>query len=168
MKPEPFSNVELLSDWKRRVRESQFAHYNAAKPLIRANYLLGVPVTILTTFVGTALFATLEKQAASTNFRLSIGFISVIAAVLASMQTFLRFSERAEKHRGVAARYGSLRRDIEALQAGGAPFDQTKLDTIREKLNSISTEAPEISERIWARTEAILKARSKRDQAEAK
>jgi hypothetical protein len=167
MKPEPFSNVELLADWKRRVRESQFAHYNAAKPLIRANYLLGVPVTILTTFVGTSLFATIEKQAA-TNFRLSIAFISVTAAVLASMQTFLRFSERAEKHRGVAARYGSLRRDIEALQAGGAPFDQTKLDTIREKLNSISTEAPEISEGVWTRTEKILKDRAKRDKAEEK
>jgi len=160
MTPEPFTNAELLADWHRRVRESQFAHYNAAKPLGRTNYLLGVPVTILSTFVGTSLFATLEAHATA-NFRLAIGFVSVTAAILASMQTFLRFSERAEKHRAVAARYGSLRRDIEALQAGGAPYDQAKLDSLKEKLNSISEEAPEISERVWRSTEAILRERLK-------
>ena len=159
MTPEPFTNAELLADWHRRVRESQFAHYNAAKPLGRTNYLLGVPVTILSTLVGTSLFATHEANAP--NFRLAIGFVSVTAAILASMQTFLRFSERAEKHRAVAARYGSLRRDIEALQAGGAPYDQAKLDSLKEKLNSISEEAPEISERVWRSTEAILRERLK-------
>jgi hypothetical protein len=159
MKTGPSSTAELLADWHRRVRESQFAHYNATKPLARANYLLGVPVAILTTIVGTSLFATLESQAGP-RFRLLIGLVSLIAAVLASIQTFLRFSERAEKHRGVAARYGSLRRDIEVLQARGEPYDATKVDSIQQKLNAVSTEAPEISERIWRQTENILKARA--------
>jgi hypothetical protein len=79
--------------------------------------------------------------------------------LLSSLQTFLRFSERAEKHRAVAARYGSLRREIEVLQAGGDPYDPMKIDSLRDKLDSISNEAPELTERTWKRTEAILKSR---------
>jgi hypothetical protein len=165
MKPEPKSIADMLTDWHRRVRESQFAHYNAVKPLVQANYSLGVPAVILSTLVGTSLFSTLETQAGS-EFRLVIGFVSVTAALLGSMQTFLRLAERAEKHRGVAARYGSLRRDIEFLQAGGAPYDAARLDAVREKLNSISTEAPEISARVWKRTERELSERSKRGEAQ--
>ena len=151
---------QLLADWHRRTRESQFAHYEAVKPLVRANTALGVIAVTLSTFVGTSLFATLEAQSVP-EFRLFIGFVSVLAAVLSSLQTFLRYSERAEKHRGAAARFGSLRREIEFLQASGAPYDKERIESLREKMDSISSEAPEISGRVWQRTEAMLKARSK-------
>jgi hypothetical protein len=150
---------QLLSDWHRRARESQFAHYEAVKPLARANTSFGIVVVVLSSFVGTSLFATLESQA-TPSFRLVIGFISVLAAVLSSLQTFLRYAERAEKHRASGARFGSLRREIELLQATGAPYDQGRIENIREKLDSISSESPEISENVWKKTEALLKARS--------
>jgi hypothetical protein len=150
----------LMSDWHRRARESQFAHYEAVKPLVKANTSMGVVAVVLSTFVGTSLFATLEAQATST-YRIIIGFISVMAAVLSSLQTFLRYSERAEKHRAAAAKFGSLRREIEFLQATGAPYDMTRVETLRERIDSISSDAPEISERVWKKTESILKARSK-------
>lgn len=159
MKPEPFSNEQLLTNWRKRARESQHAHYNSVKPLVRANYFLGVPVTILTSLVGTSLFATLEKTQTDPKFRLAIAMISVLAAVLAGLQTFLRFSERAEKHRSAGARYGALRRDIEVMQAAGAPFDPAQIETLKEKMNSLSTDAPEIPPRIWSKTEASLKER---------
>ena len=38
-----------------------------------------------------------------------------LAAVLASLQTFLGFSERAEKHRFTAASYSSVCRHLELL-----------------------------------------------------
>jgi hypothetical protein len=155
----PSSPEELLADWYRRVRESQFAHYEASKPLARANYMFGLPVVALSTFVGTSVFATLQEQAAI-EFRIAVGCVSVLAAVLSSLQTFLRYAERAEKHRGVAVRYGALRREIEMLQANGAPYDAKKIDAIREKIDAISTEAPEVPQRIWNRTEALLKERT--------
>ena len=37
----PKNTLELLNDWHRRVRESQHAHYEAAKGLSGAHYWLG-------------------------------------------------------------------------------------------------------------------------------
>jgi hypothetical protein len=154
----PKTTEELLADWHRRARESQFAHYEASKPLSKANYFFGVPVVVLSTFVGTSVFATLEKESAI-EFRITVGCISVLAAVLSSLQTFLRFTERAEKHRAVGGRYGAIRRDIEVLQASAGPWDPKRIDAIKDKIDAISTEAPELNERIWKRTEALLKGR---------
>jgi len=149
---------QLLVDWRRRARESQFAHYEAVKPLVRANYALGVAAVTLSTFAGTSLFATLEAQSGP-EFRLLIAFVSVLAAVLSSLQTFLRYSERAEKHRGTAARFSSLRREIEFLQASGAPYDKERIEAVREKMDAIAAEAPEIPARVFKKVEELLKER---------
>jgi hypothetical protein len=39
----PQSPFELLTRWTKRLRESQFAHYEAAKQLDHLNYVLGIP-----------------------------------------------------------------------------------------------------------------------------
>jgi len=149
----PQSTQDLLTSWHRRLRETQFCQYEAAKPLAHANYWLGIPVVVLSTFVGTSVFATLEKQV-DMGVRITIGIISVAAAVLASLQTFLRLSERAEKHRAVAARVGSIRREIEQLLATEATqttLAQDRLDRLREQINKLAEDAPSVSDRIWER-----------------
>jgi hypothetical protein len=81
----------------------------------------------------------------------------VLAAVLASLQLFLHHQERAEKHRSVAGRYGSPRREIEKLLASSQNhFEKDKLDILKEKIDYLSEEAPEISPKIWKKTETIL------------
>ena len=122
VKKPPSSTEELLQDWYRRARENQFAHYEAIKPLSSGNYKLGIPVAILSGLVGTSIFATLETDQADISLRIVFGIISILAAVLASLQTFLRLSERAEKHRAVAVRYGALRRELETAIAKGGPY----------------------------------------------
>jgi hypothetical protein len=159
VKKPPSSTEELLQDWYRRARENQFAHYEAIKPLSSGNYKLGIPVAILSGLVGTSIFATLETEA-DISLRIVIGIISILAAVLASLQTFLRLSERAEKHRAVAVRYGALRRELETAIAKGGPYPEKLVDGLREKLDSISSEAPEISDRVWKKIEILLKERT--------
>jgi hypothetical protein len=154
----PISTEQLLDDWYRRARESQFAHYNAAYPLASANYRLGLPVIVLSTFVATSVFATLESSTAL-GYRIAVGIISVSAAVLSALQTFLRFEERAEKHRTAGGQYGALRRELEAARAAGAPYDPALIARVREQFDSIANQAPEIPPRIWSRTEATLAAR---------
>jgi hypothetical protein len=153
----PKTTEELLTSWHRRLRETQFCHYEAAKPLAHANYWLGVPVVILTTFVGTSVFATLEKQV-ELRIRILIGIVSVGAAVLASLQTFLRLSERAEKHRTVAAHAGSVRREIEQLLAiqSKETITQEKLDRLRAEIDKIAEDAPSVRDRTWARAKKML------------
>ena len=159
VKKPPSSTEELLQDWYRRARENQFAHYEAIKPLSSGNYKLGIPVAILSGLVGTSIFATLETEADIT-LRIVIGIISILAAVLASLQTFLRLSERAEKHRAVAVRYGALRRELETAIAKGGPYQEKLVEGLREKLDSISSEAPEIPDRVWKKIEILLKERT--------
>jgi hypothetical protein len=158
-KQPPSSEKELLDEWFRRVRESQFAHYEASKSLVHKKYFLGVPVVVLSALSGAFAFATLGSQS-NVYLQILFGFVSVFAAVLASLQTFLQHSERAEKHRSVAGKYGSLRREIELLIAGSStPYDKDKLALIKEKINLLSEEAPEISQKTWQRTDSILEKR---------
>ena len=158
-KKPPASTEELLQDWYRRAREAQFAHYEAAKPLSRANYNLGIPVALLSAFVGTSIFATLQKDQADIRLRIAVGIISVLAAVLSSLQTFLRLSERADRHRAAAVRYGALRRELETAIAKGGPYEDELVAGVREKLDSISSDSPEIPARVWTKVEKLLKER---------
>ena len=75
-------------------------------------HLAGTSVVVFTTVVGTSLFATLDEQQ-STEIRIVIGSISVAAAILAGVQTFLNFAARATQHVLAADWYASIRRRIE-------------------------------------------------------
>jgi len=48
--------------------------------------------------------------------RIVAGLLSVLAAILASLQTFLKFSERAQMHREAGARFGALVKELEQYQ----------------------------------------------------
>ena len=99
---DPWTSVQpLLEQWLRRARENQLQHWESARHYENLNYSLGIPVVVLSTTVGTTVFATLQKQV-RLSVQVTVGAVSVLAAVLAGLQTFLRFSERAERHRSVA------------------------------------------------------------------
>ena len=74
----------LLSEWLTRARRIQTAHYEAAASLDRLQYLVGLPLVMLSTLVGTSIFATLE---ANPNFWVKVGvaLASVLAAILAAI-----------------------------------------------------------------------------------
>lgn len=146
---------DLLDDWFSRLRESQFAHYEAAKAYERLNFFLGVPVVALSTLVGTTVFATLG-QSLSPIVQICVGLVSVAAAVLAGIQTFLRFAERAEKHRSVAAGYGATRREIEEIRALGEDVSKDALAALRHRIDELAKEAPHVSKAIWMRTQKQL------------
>ena len=153
--------TQLAQDWGRRAVAAQHAHYYLAAGLKKRNLALGIPVVIFTTVVGTSLFASMASTAsesASKSFpgwaRALIGSISILAAVLAAIQTFLRFAERAERHAQAADWYASIRREIEELLAlppnrRGDP--RKVLDGLRKELNKAGQIYPEIGEKTWHR-----------------
>ncbi|MFM7512454.1 MAG: SLATT domain-containing protein [Cyanobium sp.] len=146
---------DLLETWYRRLREAQFSHYEAAKAFELMNYWLGIPSIVLSTVLGTSIFATLGESV-NTNIQILFGLVSVLAAILTGLQTFLKFSERAEKHRAIAARYGSLRREIEELAYLGQGITKEMITPLRESIDRLAEEAPNIPERIWAKTKKTL------------
>jgi hypothetical protein len=142
---------ELLLDWHNRVYAAQSAHYAAAQLFRRLNYLVGIPAVISASIVGTAIFAGLKEDSSRA---LLVACISILAAVLAGLQTFLRFSERAANHATAADWFSAVRRDIEEIlhlpeHCRGQARDC--LDKVRKEMNRVSQDSPELSVRFWNR-----------------
>src|SRR6266567_5512038 len=142
---------QLLRDWRRRVYAAQSAHYASADRFRLLNYLVGIPAVVFSSVVGTAIFAGLEKNSPKAPL---VAFASILAAVLAGLQTFLRFSERAAEHATAADWYSAIRRDIEEtlhlpVECRGKAKDC--LDNVRKEMNRAAQDAPELSTRFWRR-----------------
>jgi len=148
--------LRLLEDWGHRAEVAAALHYRIAARLSRFNVLLGVPVVIFSTFVGTAVFATLQKTG-QVPFKILVGMVSVAAALLASLQTFLRFAERAEKHRVAGTHWAAIRREISEMIALHPTYPESRgdpktyLDHLRDRFDKLAAESPEMGESAWAR-----------------
>ncbi|MDR5816076.1 MULTISPECIES: SLATT domain-containing protein [unclassified Caballeronia] len=142
----------LVLNWIRRARESQIRHYTMADRLTASGRKLGLAVIGITTATGTSAFLSLVATAISPQLRIVIGLTSIGAAVLASLQTFLRYSERAELHRRAGAQYGAVRRRLEAIHAAD-PYlhDMRDIEGVRDELDQIAQNAPHLPRGIVAR-----------------
>jgi hypothetical protein len=143
------SQNSILFDWARKAERASNAHYDAARYFSRLNYWIGIPAVGLSSIVGTTVFATFQKTVEG-KWQFLIAFLSVTVAILTGIQTFLRFSERSEKHRLSGARYSAIARELE--QHKNSPSSEF-IDSIRGRLDGQGEEAPSIPKVIWNRTE---------------
>jgi len=153
--------VALLDEWDSDLRVICHGHYDAAVQVDRRHYTLGVPVVILTVAVGTSVFAALGKNPNS-FLQILVGLASLGAAVLAALQTFFKYAERAEKHRRAGAFFGSLLKEIEQVRAV-PPADDGSFrkwaNAFRERWDEVSKEAPTIPAPIFTKHLGKHKAR---------
>ena len=152
------TRIRLLLKWSERARANQMQHWEAARYYDSVNLALGGPAVALSAVVGTAVFATLEKQIGF-KLQLAIGAISVLTAILVALQTFLRLSEKAEKHRGMAAAYSSVRRRIEAalsLVPEGQDSLTRTVEEVLKELNNLAESTPTVPRHIWRKTKREL------------
>jgi hypothetical protein len=144
--------VALLQEWARRAAAAKAAHYELVAVLRARHYRLGVPVVVLSSLVGTSLFATLTEQEVNQPLRAVIGAVSVLAAVLAGLQTFLRYGEQAERHVMAADWYASVQREIEealVLPVSARPHAREFVTKVRKEMSKVGQQSPEISEDRW-------------------
>ena len=149
----PATEAGLVLAWLRRARESQFSHYDAAKRLGHYGRVFGVPVIIITAIVGASAFASILAETVPLYAKLIAGLCSLAATVLSSLQTFFKFSERSEKHRIFAAKFGSVRRELEMLHVQ-AQIMATELTAVRTKLDKLAEEAPDVDAAVFLREKA--------------
>ena len=145
---------QLLSAWHRRMEACQHAYYLEAERYKRWHFWLGIPAVIFSTVVGTAVFATLENQAVAISARVIIALVSIAAAVLAGLQTFLRLSETAAAHAQAGDWYAAIKRDIEQLQALRAQERgdaKSCTDALRKEINKVGQKSPELRESLWTK-----------------
>jgi hypothetical protein len=146
----------VLVEWRDRADAASKTHYAMANRLSRLNMILGIPVVVLTTLVGTSVFATLQ-EAVNTRMRIIAGFAIVLAAVLASLQTFLSSAERAEKNWTAAEMWSAIRREITEMLALHPAYTEARddpkqyLDGLRARMDEVAKESPGMPNHLWAR-----------------
>jgi hypothetical protein len=116
---------------------------------------LGIAAIGLSAAVGTAVFASLAVNDRPW-VRIMVGMLSVAAAVLASLQTFLKSSNAAEKHRVAGAKLAHLKHEIELLSAFPPATElelRAQLSEIESSWARVRDENPSIPPRIWAHFE---------------
>jgi hypothetical protein len=130
------------------------SHYAMALRFERRNRILGVPVVVTTAAVSTAIFATLETKAAF-GWQLATGLVSLAAAVLAALQTFLNYAELAQQHKASARDYSKVRRQLELFELrhhlGETGRDEALqgLTEFTRQLDELEAHEPTISERVY-------------------
>jgi hypothetical protein len=153
--PWPPEVRRLLEDWRDRADATSKTHFAVANRLSSLNMALGIPVVVLTTLVGTSVFATLQETV-NTRMRIFAGLAIVLAAVLASLQTFLSSAERAEKNWVAAEMWSAIRREITEVlalhPADKATRDDPKqyLDELRARMDEVAKESPGMSNHVFA------------------
>ena len=114
------------------------AHFNASDRWGRYHLALGIPALLITTLAGTAFLQDRPNIA---------GGISMLAAILTALLTFLKPSERALSHKSSGDQYLALRNDARVLRTVriNASCDEASavasLDEIikrRNELNQVS------------------------------
>ncbi|MDF0729540.1 SLATT domain-containing protein [Pseudomonas entomophila] len=134
---------ELLKRWHRSICQHQLEHELASRFYEKLNWKLGVPVVILSAVVGASIFATL-KNSDWLWLNITAGFLSVLSVVLASLQTFLGFGDRASGHKTAADRFGELSKELQQVNACGVADGDLHafIDSIRSRWDAIAREAP--------------------------
>lgn len=150
--------IELFEQWRFRNHRVQLAHYECARRFERLHLWLGLPAIALSTLVGTAVFSSLEK---TTDFRVQIvvGLLSVTAAVLTGLQTFLRYAELAERHRIAGARFANLKHRMELLSTLPPATEadmRVALASIEESWAKLREESPTLPTRVWKQIERTV------------
>jgi hypothetical protein len=83
------------------------AHFNAGDRWVRYHYWMGIPSVVLSALAGAAFFKEYSNLA---------GIMSAVVAVLTSLMTFLKPSERASAHKGSGDQFLTLRNDARVFR----------------------------------------------------
>lgn len=151
--PTTYKNTDsaqyLLEDWYVRVVKNQQAHYLLSSEYRNLHYWLGIPTILFSGVIGSTLLTSNDNPTLKTI----LGTLSLVITCITALQTFLRPSEQAEKHRLAAAQLGGIRREIDKLRAFPIPKAKQKalLEKIKEQIDKNTQEAPDLPTNIWSR-----------------
>ena len=152
---EPANREELLRGWLLHAHKGRDRHDLAARRNDTYRYWLGVPTIMLSAVVGTSVFASLDAQV-EPWLKIILGLVSIISAVLASLQTFYNFASHAESHRMAGVKYKTIIRELEQVLA--RPLEQLPdkadyLNELRKRLDDLELAAPVVPEGVFRHVE---------------
>lgn len=149
--PKPTPEEQLLENVKvevQRVEEdcthSSKSHFNAADRWGRYNLWLGIPSIVLSAAASAAFLGEYPEVA---------GAMTSVAAILTSLITFLKPSERGAAHKSAGDQYLALRndarvfREIEINHAGDMHAAISFMGTLTKRRNELNQSSPQFSDK---------------------
>ena len=154
------SNDDVLQkarEYRLYAQKISNAHYDMAERAKTRHKQFGIPVTALATIVGTAIFANLSAPTQNLWVQIPAGLLSLTAAVLSGLHTFLNYSEAAAQHKTAAADYEGVQHKLDifllAHSECTAPEQRNvaikELQEIGEWLDDISGRSPTIPDAVY-------------------
>lgn len=140
------SPKSVAEAWYSRVVSVAYSHYRAALHFSRLNFWFGIPSVILATIVGTSIFVTLQAQP-DFWWQVIVGVMSIAAAVLTALQSFLGYNDKSERHRTAGAKYNAIGRELE-LWLSLPEENLENLESIRQQIDSLAQDSPHIPEAV--------------------
>ena len=149
----PGSSFDLLEKYRWDAQYLSAGHYLAAKRYYRYTIRLGVITIAAASITSTSIFASLATNP-SIAWKIATGILAAAGATFASLQTFLKFSERSERHKLYGARFIEIRdrADTLLIQLANVPDRKpvTLLDdaiAVADLLTKTAARAPDLPNR---------------------
>ncbi|MFF6949737.1 DUF4231 domain-containing protein [Streptomyces iakyrus] len=140
----------MLGQWCTGIRISHRAQEQAAATFDARGRRLSVASLAISTVVGTAIFASLSSSPAA-GWKIVAGLLSLAAAVLSSLQFFMRYAERADTHHRAARQLGRLRHRVETVLAAGKPEEE--MESLASEWDDLQEHVPVVPPGIYHRVE---------------
>jgi hypothetical protein len=154
-----------IAEYQNRAFVTRRSHYLASSIAERKNFLLGIPVVVITALVGTSIFGTLQDNP-SVHIKIAAGVLSISATILAALQTYLGFSEKSAKHKEAGAKYAAIWRCLDLLnlelRSVGDDFANRAIEELKKivaTLDDAGKESPTVPDRAYKT--AVTELRSK-------
>ena len=138
---------KIIEQWYNGICIFHISHHVAASYYARMHLLFGLSVVTLTSVVGTTIFL---SDSYTKKVGVIVGLLSVLATILSSLQTFLNYSDLSSQHKNAAAKFGSLRRELDVMKItvhDNSVFKESS-DNFRKSWDCAIHDTPAIPQRI--------------------
>ncbi|MEZ5919097.1 MAG: SLATT domain-containing protein [Alphaproteobacteria bacterium] len=110
------------------------SHCNAAVIWTWVHYIIGVPMTVLAAWAGIDAFSDTPELS---------GYLALITAALAALQTFLGASDKASEHKSAGSKYFTLRNQTRLFRE--VELSEIEKEEAIEKIRSLSNDRDELN-----------------------
>lgn len=143
--------IAKASDYRKTANDKAYCHFEMSEAASKQNLRLGLIATILSTIVGTTIFAAISKhgEADKSTTALAIqivtGLMSVGAAVLAALQTFFRLGDVSAQNKSAAVGYEKIKLSLDIFLLTYDPAS-TETGKALEELKAVATELEKVND----------------------
>lgn len=142
-----------LCRWHARIRATHQAHYRQAALFEAKNRRFGTFVVILSSVVGTGVFASFGLPNVDWHIKAATAVLSVVAVVSASLQKHFDYAGKRTPHIMAGAQLSALKKRIEGELAAEEDHTELKrfLHQVVNEWNTITETSPLLSEKVFSK-----------------